>query len=93
MVKRIVDYGRRAVSCNWRTVSALATGVVAAKGGIAMRRIGLIVALGTLLGMLGGVATGSPALADGRGDGWQVVPAGHLDLPGYCTFTVATMPG
>ena len=35
-----------------------------------MRRIGLIVALGALLGMLGGAATASPALADGRGDGW-----------------------
>ena len=35
-----------------------------------MRRIGVIVALGALLSMLGGVATAAPALAGGRGDGW-----------------------
>ena len=35
-----------------------------AEGVIAMRRIGVIVALGALLNMLGGVATASPALAD-----------------------------
>jgi hypothetical protein len=34
----------------------------------------MIVALGALLGMLGGVATASPALAGGRGDGWEIVP-------------------
>ena len=39
-----------------------------------MRRIGLIVALGALLGMLGGVVTASPSLAAGRGDGWTIVP-------------------
>jgi hypothetical protein len=32
-----------------------------------------MVALGALLGMLAGAATASPALADGRGDGWQLV--------------------
>jgi hypothetical protein len=53
--------------------SALATGVVAAKGEIVMRRIGLIVALGALLGMFGGVVTASPALAD-RGPKWAIVP-------------------
>jgi len=36
---------------------------------IAMRRLGVIVALGALLGMLGGVVTASPALA-GRGPKW-----------------------
>jgi hypothetical protein len=36
---------------------------------IAVRRIGLIVSLGVLLGMLGGAATASPALAGGRGAG------------------------
>jgi hypothetical protein len=41
----------------------------------------VIVALGTLLGMLGGAVTASPALAGGRGDGWQ-----FLELPP--TFTV-----
>jgi len=39
------------------------------------------VALGALLGMFGGVATAAPALAGGRGDGWE-----FLDLPK--TFTV-----
>ena len=39
-----------------------------------MRRVGMIVALGALLGMLGGAVTASPALADGRGGGWQLVP-------------------
>jgi len=38
---------------------------------IAMRRLGVIVALGALLGMTGGVAAAAPALAGGRGDGWQ----------------------
>ena len=37
-----------------------------------MRLTGLIVALGALLGTLGGMAAASPALAEGRGDGWQV---------------------
>jgi len=39
------------------------------------------VALSALLGMVGGVATAAPALAGGRGDGWE-----FLDLPP--TFTV-----
>jgi len=38
-----------------------------------MRRIGVIVALGALLGMLGGAATDTPALAGGRGDGWEFI--------------------
>jgi len=37
--------------------------VVAVEGGIAIRRIGVIVALGALLSMLGGAVTASPALA------------------------------
>jgi hypothetical protein len=46
-----------------------------------MRRIGLIVALGALLGMFGGVVTASPALAD-RGPKWVIAPAPDpLDLP------------
>ena len=36
-----------------------------------MRRLGVIVALGALLSMTGGVAAAAPALAGGRGDGWQ----------------------
>jgi hypothetical protein len=39
-----------------------------------MRRAGVIVALGALLGLFGGVVTAAPALAGGRGDGWQFVP-------------------
>ena len=55
-----------------------------------MRRVGLIVALGALLGMLGGAATASPALADGRGDGWQfgpLPPSFTLD-PKFCGFAI-----
>ena len=47
-----------------------------------MRRIGVIVALGALLSMLGGVATAAPALAvGGRGDGWVFQDFG----PGFTT--------
>jgi hypothetical protein len=67
---------------------ALATGVVAAKGGIAMRRIGVIVALGALLGMFGGVVTASPALA-ARGPKWEIVPADPFTLPArFCGFDI-----
>ena len=52
-----------------------------------MRRVGLIVALGALLGMLGGAATASPALADRRGDGWSIGPAEPFTVPAlYCGF-------
>jgi hypothetical protein len=40
---------------------------------IAVKRAGLIVALGALLSMVAGLLTASPALA--RGDGWQILPA------------------
>jgi hypothetical protein len=54
---------------------------------IAMRRLGVIAALGVLLGMFGGVMTASPALA--RGPQWQVFPAPTLILPAtYCGFDV-----
>lgn len=43
-------------------------------GVIIMRRLSVIVALGALLGMVGGAATASPALA-GRGHKWEVFPA------------------
>jgi hypothetical protein len=39
---------------------------------IAMRRLGVIVALGALLSMVAGVVTASPALA--RDPKWQFVP-------------------
>jgi hypothetical protein len=52
-----------------------------------MRRIGLIVALGALLGMLGGVVTASPALA--RGPKWETVPADPFTLPAtFCGFEI-----
>jgi len=38
---------------------------------IAMRRFAAIAALGALLSMLGGAAAAAPALAGGRGDGWE----------------------
>jgi len=58
-----------------------------------MRRLGVIVALGALLGMLGGVVTASPALA-GRGPKWEFLPAGPATLPAsFCGFKVrVTVP-
>ena len=58
--------------------------------GIAMkRRLGVIVALAALLGVLGGTATASPALADRRGDGWSIGPAEPFTVPAlYCGFEV-----
>ena len=38
----------------------------------AMRRVSVIMALGVLLGISGGVVTAAPAVAGGRGGGWQV---------------------
>jgi len=55
-----------------------------------MRRAGVIVALGALLGMLGGAATTSPALAAGRGGGWQfltLTPTFTVD-PVFCGFEI-----
>src|SRR5262249_37865169 len=49
--------------------------------GMAMRRLGVIVALGALLGMFAGVLTASPALA-GRGHKWQTGPAAPFTLHG-----------
>jgi hypothetical protein len=52
-----------------------------------MRRLGVIVALGALLGMFGGVVTASPALA--RGPKWQFLPAGTFILPAdFCGFEI-----
>lgn len=56
-----------------------------------MRRIGMIVALGALLGMLGGAAVASPALA--RGPDWQFLPAKPFTLPvAFCGFQVRVTP-
>ena len=57
-----------------------------------MRRLGVIVAVGALLGMLVGVVTASPALA-GRGPKWQVVSSPTFTLPaGACGFRVRVKP-
>jgi hypothetical protein len=56
---------------------------------IAMRRrLGVIVALGALLGMFAGVLTASPALA-GRGHKWQLLPARPFNVPAsFCGFKI-----
>jgi hypothetical protein len=61
-----------------------------AEGVVAMRRVGVIVALGALLGMLGGAVTASPALAGGRGDGWQFIsmPPTFIVDPVFCGFAI-----
>ena len=54
-----------------------------------MRRWGVIVALGALLGLLGGVVTAAPALA--RGPKWQfnAPPPGPVILPAdFCGFQI-----
>jgi hypothetical protein len=54
---------------------------------VAMRRLGVIVALGALLSMFGGLVTAGPALA--RGPGWEFVPADSFTLPAdYCGFEI-----
>jgi hypothetical protein len=51
----------------------------------------MIVALGTLLGMLGGVVTASPALA--RGPKWQFSQAEPFTLPAvFCGFKIRVAP-
>jgi hypothetical protein len=56
-----------------------------------MRRLGVIVALGALLGMLGGVVTASPAFA--RGPKWQFAQRGSFTLPAFfCGFEVRVAP-
>jgi hypothetical protein len=60
-------------------------------GVIAMRRLGVIVALGALLSMFGGVVTASPALA--RGPKWQFQPKSPMTLPAaLCGFEVRVTP-
>src|SRR5215471_18627328 len=55
---------------------------------IAMRRLGVIVALGAVLGMFGGALTAAPALA-GRGPKWQFQPAAPFTLPAdFCGFQI-----
>lgn len=55
-----------------------------------MRRAGVIVALGALLGLFGGVVTAGPALAGGRGDGWQFVPIPRhfTEAADHCGFLI-----
>jgi hypothetical protein len=60
-------------------------------GVIAVRRLGVIVALGALLGMFGAVVTASPALA--RGPKWQFQPKSAVILPAeWCGFEVRVTP-
>jgi hypothetical protein len=62
-------------------------GLPSSWGVIAMRRLGVIVALGALLGMFGGLVTAGPALA--RGPGWEFVPAEPFTLPAdFCGFEI-----
>ena len=57
-----------------------------------MRRFGVIVALGVVLGMFAGVLTASPAVA-GRGHKWEIVPAAPFTLdPSFCGFAVRVTP-
>ncbi len=53
-----------------------------------MRRLGVIVALGALLGLSAGVVTATPALA-GRGHGWELVQAKPFTVPKFfCGFKI-----
>jgi len=52
-----------------------------------MRRFGVIVALGALLGMFAGVLAASPALA-GRGHKWELAQAQPFTVQGSCAFDV-----
>jgi hypothetical protein len=57
-----------------------------------MRRVGVIVALGAMLGMFAGVLTASPALA-GRGPKWEFLPATPSTVPSsFCGFAVQVTP-
>jgi hypothetical protein len=73
-------------------LNSAVTGVLAAGWVVlAMRRFGVIVALGALLGMLGGAVAASPALA--RGPGWQFLPATAFTFdPSPCAFGVQDTP-
>ena len=52
----------------------------------------MVVALGAMLGMLGGMLTASPALA-GRGPKWEIVPAEPSTVPSsFCGFKVRVTP-
>jgi hypothetical protein len=56
-----------------------------------MRRLGMIVALGALLGMLGGAVTASPAVA--RGPGWTIGPPTPFTFDAsFCGFEVLVTP-
>lgn len=57
-----------------------------------MRRLGMIMALSTLLGMVGGLATGTSALA-GRGHKWRALEAGPFTMPAFfCGFKIRVRP-
>ena len=53
-----------------------------------MGRLGVIVALGAMLGMLAGVVTATPALA-GRGPKWELLAAKPFTVPAsFCGFKI-----
>ena len=84
-----VGNGHRGLSRGW-TMCPVPGHSGGTEGVIAMRRVAVIVALGALLGMLGGAVTTSPALADGRGNGWQFMslpPTFTVD-PVFCGFEI-----
>jgi hypothetical protein len=86
-----VGHRHRGPSCGWTICPAPGHSAVARRGMIAMRRFGVIVALGALLGMFGGAATAAPALAGGRGDGWlfQTELGQTFNLPAdFCGFPI-----
>ena len=83
-----VGYGRRGVFLRLDDVAGTGHSAVARRGMIAMRRFAVIVALGALLSMFGGVATPAPALAGGRGDGWEFFPFTSGTVDGFCPFPV-----
>jgi len=57
-----------------------------------MRRFGVIVALGALLGMFTGVVTASPALA-GRGPKWELLQAEPFTISAVdCGFEINAVP-
>ena len=57
-----------------------------------MRRLGVIAALGALLGLLGGLMMVSPALA-GRGPKWRIDAANSFTLASaFCGFKVRVSP-
>jgi hypothetical protein len=57
-----------------------------------MKRLSVIVALGAMLGMIGGLLTAAPALA-GRGPKWEFLEIRPFTLPAlFCGFKIRVTP-